>query len=80
MSGEDILSLQHLTRQLPVPETVVSYAVHLTSASRPDVESCDEWTRKRVRWGAGSRGARFDFGRQGKALLAGRPNASVGGC
>ena len=78
LSGEDILSLQHLTRQLPVPETVVSYAVHLTSASRPDVESCDEWTRKRVRWGAGSRGAQaLILAAKAKALLAGRPNASV---
>ena len=57
LSGEDILSLQSLTRQLPAPETVVSYAVRLTAASRPEVDSCDEWTRKRVRWGAGSRAA-----------------------
>ena len=77
LSGEDILSLQSLTRQLPAPETVVSYAVRLTAASRPEVDSCDEWTRKRVRWGAGSRAAQaLILAAKAKALLDGRPNAS----
>ena len=77
LSGEDILSLQSLTRQLPAPETVVSYAVSLTAASRPEVDSCDEWTRKRVRWGAGSRAAQaLILAAKARALLDGRPNAS----
>ncbi|MEC8355684.1 MAG: AAA family ATPase [Verrucomicrobiota bacterium] len=77
LSGEDILSLQSLTRQLPAPETVVSYAVRLTAASRPEVDSCDEWTRKRVRWGAGSRAAQaLILAAKARALLDGRPNAS----
>ena len=77
LSGKDILSLQSLTRQLPAPETVVSYAVRLTAASRPEVDSCDEWTRKRVRWGAGSRAAQaLILAAKARALLDGRPNAS----
>ena len=77
LTGEDILSLQSLTRQLPAPETVVSYAVRLTAASRPEVDSCDEWTRKRVRWGAGSRAAQaLILAAKARALLDGRPNAS----
>ena len=77
LSGEDILSLQSLTRQLPAPETVVSYAVRLTAASRPELDSCDEWTRKRVRWGAGSRAAQaLILAAKARALLDGRPNAS----
>ncbi len=77
LSGDDIQALQDLTRQLPVPETVVSYAVRLTSASRPGVDACDEWTNKRVRWGAGSRGAQaLILAAKARALLDGRPNAS----
>ena len=77
LSGDDIQVLQSLTRQLPVPETVVSYAVRLTAASRPDVDDCDEWTSKRVRWGAGSRGAQaLILAAKAKALLDGRTNAS----
>ena len=77
LTGKDILNLQHLTRQLPAPETVVSFAVRLTAASRPDFEGCDEWTKKRVRWGAGSRGAQaLILSAKARALLAGRSNAS----
>jgi len=77
LSGDDIQVLQSLTRQLPVPETVVSYAVRLTAASRPDMDACDEWTGKRVRWGAGSRGAQaLVLAAKARALLDGRTNAS----
>jgi len=77
LSGDDIQVLRSLTRQLPVPETVVSYAVRLTAASRPDMDACDEWTGKRVRWGAGSRGAQaLVLAAKARALLDGRTNAS----
>ena len=77
LAGKDILALQQLTRQLPAPESVVAYAVGLTAASRPEVDACDEWTKKRVRWGAGSRGAQaLILSAKARALLAGRPNAS----
>ena len=77
LTGEDILQLQSLTRQVPAPHTVVSYAVALASASRPKSESCDEWTKKRVKWGAGSRGSQaLILASKAKAILDGRPNAS----
>ena len=77
LTGEDILQLQSLTRQVPAPNTVVSYAVALASASRPKSESCDEWTQKRVKWGAGSRGSQaLILASKAKAILDGRPNAS----
>ena len=77
LTGEDILQLQSLTRQVPAPETVVSYAVAIASASRPQSESCDEWTQKRVKWGAGSRGSQaLILASKARAMLDGRPNAS----
>ena len=77
LTGEDILQLQDLTRQVPAPETVVSYAVAITSASRPKSETCDDWTQKRVKWGAGSRGSQaLILASKARALLDGRPNAS----
>ena len=77
LTGEDILKLQNLTRQVPAPETVVSYAVAIASASRPQSESCDEWTQKRVKWGAGSRGSQaLILASKARAMLDGRPNAS----
>ena len=77
LTGDDILQLQDLTRQVPASETVVSYAVAIASASRPKSEFCDEWTQKRVKWGAGSRGSQaLILASKARALLDGRPNAS----
>ena len=77
LTGDDILQLQDLTRLVPAPETVVSYAVAIASASRPKSETCDEWTQKRVKWGAGSRGSQaLILASKARALLDGRPNAS----
>jgi len=77
LEAEDIMTLQSLVRQVPAPENVVSYAVALVSATRPVSENCDEWTSKRVKWGAGSRGAQaLILAAKARALLAGRPNAS----
>ena len=77
LASEDILALQALTREVPAPENVVAYAVGLASASRPQSETCDEWTSKRVKWGAGSRGAQaLILAGKARALLTGRPNVS----
>ncbi len=77
LGAEDITALQDLTRQVPAPENVVSYAVRLASASRPLSDQCDEWTSKRVKWGAGSRGAQaLILAGKARALLSGRPNVS----
>ena len=77
LAAEDIIALQNLTREVPAPENVVSYAVRLASASRPQSDHCDEWTSKRVKWGAGSRGAQaLILAGKARALLSGRPNVS----
>jgi MoxR-like ATPase len=77
LTGSEIEVLQNLTRQVPAPENVVSYAVRLVSASRPGSESCDEWTSARTKWGAGSRGSQaLVLAAKAKALLDGRTNAS----
>ena len=77
LEAEDILTLQSLVREVPVSENVVAYAVGLVSASRPVSENCDEWTSKRVKWGAGSRGAQaLILAAKARAMLAGRANAS----
>ena len=77
LSADDIVALQHLTREVPAPENVVSYSVRLASASRPQSDHCDEWTKKRVKWGAGSRGAQaLILAGKARALLSGRSNVS----
>lgn len=78
LSGPEIEVLQDLTRQMPAPENVVSYAVRLVSASRPSSEHCDEWASARIKWGSGSRGSQaLVLAAKARAILNGRPNASV---
>ena len=77
LSGPEIETLQYLTRQVPAPESVVSYAVRLVSASRPGEAGCDPWIAERIKWGAGSRGSQaLVLSAKARALLNGRPNAS----
>ena len=77
LSAAEIETLQSLTRQVPAPESVLSYAVRLVSASRPGVDGCDPWLADRIKWGAGSRGSQaLVLASKAKALLDGRPNAS----
>ena len=77
LETEDILTLQSLVRQVPAPENVVAYAVALATATRPQAESCDEWTSKRVKWEPVHAGAQaLILAAKARALLAGRANAS----
>ncbi len=77
LSGAEIETLQALTRQVPAPESVLSYAVRLVSASRPGMPGCDSWLADRIKWGAGSRGSQaLVLASKARALLQGRPNAS----
>ena len=77
LNGDDIQILQALTRELPASKNVVSYAVRLAAASRPTLTDTDEWVKKRVKWGAGSRGSQaLILAGKARALLAERPNVS----
>ncbi len=77
LDGNEIQTLQALTRELPASENVVSYAVRLTAASRPSLAETDEWMKKHVKWGAGSRGSQgLILAGKARALLDERPNVS----
>lgn len=77
LSGSEIENLQSLTRQVPAPENVLSYAVRLAAASRPNQDGCDPKMSARIKWGSGSRGSQaLILAAKARALLQGRPNAS----
>jgi MoxR-like ATPase len=77
LNGQEIETLQSLTRQVPAAENVISYAVRLASASRPGQPGCDPWVADRIKWGAGSRGSQaLVLCAKARALLDDRPNAS----
>jgi MoxR-like ATPase len=78
-SGEDILEVQQLVRQVVVAEEVARYAVRLVDASRPGRQSDHSFIREWVKWGAGLRASQsLILAGKARALLNNRYHVSVG--
>jgi len=77
LSGEDIMRIQRTIRRIPVSEHVVSYAVQIARASRPDsthLQFVKDW----VSWGAGPRASQFMIlGAKTRAVLHGNLTPSA---
>ena len=72
VSGGDIVKLQHVVRQVPVPDAVANYAIALARASRPAPGSPD-FIKDWVAYGVSVRAAQFlVLGGKARALLHGR--------
>ena len=68
-----LLRHQSLVRQIPAGETVVSYAVSLVRATRPNQEGQSAFAKENVRWGAGPRASQaLILAGKARALLDGR--------
>jgi MoxR-like ATPase len=78
LSGEDILDIQQLVRQVLVAEEVARYAVRLVDASRPGRQSDYPFIREWVKWGAGLRASQsLILAGKARALLNNRYHVSV---
>ena len=78
MSRQEVLRLQRVVREAPVSEHVVSYAVRLVRATRPQEPQAPEFVRDGVQWGAGPRAAQaLILGAKVQALLEGRLTPST---
>ncbi len=58
LSAEEILGCQSAIRRMPVPDNVISYAVGLVAATRPDGEG-NELAHRYLSWGAGPRASQY---------------------
>jgi len=77
LSPDRIMKLQELVLRVPVADHVVRYAVALVRATRP-AESTLPFVKENVAFGAGPRASQFlILGGKAKAILEGRPAASV---
>ena len=78
LSAQDVLELQNLALDIPVPDHVLDYILKLVQSSRPDSETASEYVNKYVAWGAGPRASQ-NLTRAAKslALLEGNPMISV---
>ena len=79
VTGQDIVDFQRISRQVPVADAVVRYAVRLVTASRPQNPEAPDFVNKWVSWGAGLRASQnLILAGKVRALLQGRSNVSYG--
>jgi MoxR-like ATPase len=77
LSRADILLLQRIVWRVPVPDSVIRYAVALARASRPR-EGALDFVNQRVLCGAGPRACQYlILGAKARAVLDGRLEASA---
>jgi MoxR-like ATPase len=73
LGGDELLDLQKLVRRVPAAPSLVSYAVRLARATRPEDEDAGELTRRYVSWGAGPRASQYlVLGAKARAAMSGR--------
>jgi MoxR-like ATPase len=73
LGAEELVRLQRLVRRVPAPPSLVSYAVRLARATRPEDEDAPEFMRRYVSWGAGPRASQYlVLGAKARAAMAGR--------
>jgi MoxR-like ATPase len=65
--------LQQLVRRVPVPRSLVAYAVRLVRSTRPSDEDSPAQIRRFVSWGAGPRASQYlTLGAKARAAMDGR--------
>lgn len=73
LTGEQILQLQDVVRQVVVADHVFSYAADLVRATRPAESTVPKFVPDLVSWGAGPRASQYlILGGKARALLHGR--------
>src|SRR5207302_1188860 len=74
LTAEDVLTLQHLVRRIPVPQPLVRAAVTLVRMTRPPDAEAPPFMKQFVSWGAGPRASQYlILGAKARAALDGRP-------
>jgi MoxR-like ATPase len=77
VTAEELIELQKLVRRIPVPPSLVSFAVRLARATRPGEEAASV-TRRYVAWGAGPRASQFlVLGAKARAAMRGSAMPSL---
>ena len=77
VTKEKIKELQALVREVPVPESVLDYAVELVSKTRPGSDLAPDYVNKFMSWGAGPRASQYlILGGKARALAQGRYNVT----
>ncbi|TVQ68853.1 MAG: MoxR family ATPase [Balneolaceae bacterium] len=77
LSGKQIMDYQELVREVPVPDSVLEFAVRLVSMTRPNTDYAPDFVNKYMSWGAGPRASQYlVVGGKARALSRGRYNVT----
>ncbi len=77
ISGEDILRLQHLVREVPISDDLITSVSTLIRATRPETTT-DSYVKEWVNWGAGPRaGQAMILTAKARALINGRLSVTL---
>ena len=78
LSGDEILEVQKVVRQVPVTDHVVEYALALVRQTRVNEAGAPEFIKEWLSWGAGPRAVQnLLLGGKARALLNGRSHVST---
>ena len=78
LTGEEILDLQRIVREVPVTDHVIRYALSLVRQTRVGCAGAPDFVQDMVGWGAGPRAVQFlILGGKARALLYGRTHVST---
>ena len=77
ITGDEILRLQELVREVPISDDLISYVSQIIRATRPETTT-NEYVKKWVSWGAGPRaGQAMILTAKARALLQGRLSVTL---
>jgi len=77
LSGEEIILLQQLVREVPISDHLVRYCLALVRQTRPHESESPSYIREQVSWGAGPRAVQnLILGAKARALLYGRTHVT----
>jgi MoxR-like ATPase len=72
LTPADVIRHQALTRRVPVPDHIYSYAARLVRKTRPTDPTAPSWIKPYISWGAGPRAVQYlILGAKARAALLG---------
>jgi len=78
LTGDEIIELQKIVREVPVTDHVIRYALSLVRQTRVGAPGVPDFVQDMVAWGAGPRAVQFlILGAKARALLHGRTHVST---
>jgi MoxR-like ATPase len=78
LTGEEILELQRIVRQVPITDHIIRYTLALVRQTRVGQPGSPDFIEERLSWGAGPRAVQFlIIGGKARALLHGRTYVTV---